>query len=1528
MATNSRQELDKKTKKLSSSGPIENGKEHAAYQETQQQLLAIQAERQQNLALARAESKADSNLNQTLAQAAELGAVSAAEAEQAAMAGQVQTLNPATQAVLSKYGMGQPRVQRSSFQNRQVTRQNVTINNNTTVTTKNDVNVPTGGGPLQGRPVQFKTPSQQDSAGRFRSWLSSAFARQKEEGERRDREYRHRESSLTKSASRMMKKLEDIGKTIGTRLDPRKIGSTWQSQLKTLLFLFGFGYLAQNWVDILKKIDTVGDWIKGTWTYFTGGGKGQDTPFISSIKSLLGARGSESFAEIFRNLLIGDDKNGEKGLFGHIKQFFTDFMDERARAVKLVKFPSLDPEDFKKDPLKLAEQLFGYLGDIMSAMVGGLDNIKQQRINEVKSITDSQADQERKKNSPSDKYISRTVNGEKTNVEQGSLAYKNSFGQKEYKGVSHHMLDNGELTDRFGAESSMAQMSELDRLVTTSRATGNYNAEAIATAVGRLSKFAGKKGFIPINKHSLTSILTAEEIQRLVNEGKLRRNIPYRVVIRPKNDEDYYRNFYGNNYKDPKLHVGASAAIHTYGAKTFADGGRLWSAKTVFNNPGKKKIDGGIIDWVYYSQTDAGNIEYVNDVVNEAESKIKDHQAKYRHEFIRADSPLRPGDIDTGEIEYLDEISKEGLRDVSKMILSRYNKNFDENTVVDPENFVDYVNLIKQGAVDQFEGYKQERLKQIDKELGNLSGSITTPVPLRPDDTIRFTPNIVPEFGSIDTTTNTENNSKRIEELKKERKDLQNRNATTLIDSSTNLLDDTMSDLKESLDWKQERDRQRQEDWDNSAAGRMANTWNEKIITPITETATSIGGKLINIVAGKGNVDDAELKRRKLYLMKVLTEKGLSKAAAAGIIGNLEGEGLKNKTDEWHDDPNSKHPDGKSVGIAQFHNYGMFPALEKWAKDRGRRWEDFETQADFIAEHAVTKKIANLTKNLSPQDSLKKSAIIWGRDFEVFTGHDAADKNYNIVGRGTRNSSGQYGDENYANRIKMGLTTYNNYSNENLDSITLQTGSGSDGPVIPGTVDQKWVMCVNDVTKWYSKSIPTYNGGNGSPKYYKSKWGEVRDDCSGLVSACISAYTESSFDSDSTNLSFKDNEIGKKLEGAGFGYIKFTSWGALKPYDIIVSQGHTEIYAGNINGQECSFSWGSLHNTKTNPSGPPWPSDKSKEYKVIWRNGSGSGPDFMYNNGIQKLNNENEQGETSFLSIMFSSITETLKNFSQGLASSNSDAASAFGKGLGQLVDKAEKIIGKTGDVESAIKEKEIPKIESSKTVENSSVYNSSVTTQPTNIDSSTSKISELMSDGKLKDINNFTDSDYEIFRKAAIESSSTGGFYDMNFPLFNKILKEKHGIKFPVGNFEKWFDGLKNDQQTKFRKNVFEKMPKGSNLVSYGQLKYSPNINTTPIDYFKFSNTDNFTPPILNKDTSFIDEVNKNREETSIALQDNAKLTSKTIAGGIDHLSDVFYQCTQYQANVFGSSNNGGQNQVKVGDSISQTNAQGIGHG
>ena len=130
MAQDTRKALDEKTRKLTGK-KIEEGKEHAAYQESQQQLLAIQAEQKQNLAVARAESKASFDNNQTLAQAAELGAISAAEAEQAAAIGAQAgaQLNPATQQILSKYGAGQPKFSRSQSHSQQVTKHNITINN-------------------------------------------------------------------------------------------------------------------------------------------------------------------------------------------------------------------------------------------------------------------------------------------------------------------------------------------------------------------------------------------------------------------------------------------------------------------------------------------------------------------------------------------------------------------------------------------------------------------------------------------------------------------------------------------------------------------------------------------------------------------------------------------------------------------------------------------------------------------------------------------------------------------------------------------------------------------------------------------------------------------------------------------------------------------------------------------------------------------------------------------------------------------------------------------------------------------------------------------------------------------------------------------------------------------------------------------------------------------------------------------------------------------------------------------------------
>jgi len=161
---------------------------------------------------------------------------------------------------------------------------------------------------------------------------------------------------------------------------------------------------------------------------------------------------------------------------------------------------------------------------------------------------------------------------------------------------------------------------------------------------------------------------------------------------------------------------------------------------------------------------------------------------------------------------------------------------------------------------------------------------------------------------------------------------------------------DNNSQLYSELESIQKSRKQREDEFneklESNRVYKMANEWEQtfdEVVSPIANLVTNVGGRSFNIKADNKTVDNATLKYRKQYLMKALTGKGLSKAAAAGIIGNLEGEGLKNPTDRWTRDPNKAHPDGKSVGIAQFHNYGMFPALEKWAKDRGRRWEDFET---------------------------------------------------------------------------------------------------------------------------------------------------------------------------------------------------------------------------------------------------------------------------------------------------------------------------------------------------------------------------------------------------------------------------------------------------------------------------------------------------------------------------------------------------------------------------------------------------------
>lgn len=228
---------DKQTRKIAEKR-VEKGKEFEGYQEAQNQLLAIQAEQKQNLALQANEAATMSAQNQTLGQAAEIMAV-----------------DEPTQNILSGYGLNQPRVIKNSDVQKQGPN-NITINNTTINNTS---------GPVQGREISIRP--QENNQGKFKAWLTNVFARQDAEWQKRNQEYTKRESSLTRNANKMMRKIEGLGKEIGNAVDPRKIANNVSNPLMNLLKSIGLIALAKRLPKILHFIDnaeaTIKDWFGG-----------------------------------------------------------------------------------------------------------------------------------------------------------------------------------------------------------------------------------------------------------------------------------------------------------------------------------------------------------------------------------------------------------------------------------------------------------------------------------------------------------------------------------------------------------------------------------------------------------------------------------------------------------------------------------------------------------------------------------------------------------------------------------------------------------------------------------------------------------------------------------------------------------------------------------------------------------------------------------------------------------------------------------------------------------------------------------------------------------------------------------------------------------------------------------------------------------------------------------------------------------------------------------------------------------------
>ena len=355
--------LEEKSKKVSEK-KIDKGEEVQSFQEAQNQLQQLQAAQKENIQLNRAYSSAQAQQNDIMAQAAE---IAASGDNTGPVQGRELQLNPQTQAILGKYGYGRPKTETSTISNSgPVQGRGIIINNKTENKTTNNVNVSTP-------PTVVSKSGGDGGMSKFKTWISSSFARQKAQDAVRQREFDKKEWSLSRSSRRVMDKLEEVGKTIGENLDPRKVATFFMDQLKTLLFLLGFGLLSKNWKEILKKVAGIEAWCRKTLKYFgisLGDGFKMESGRSQFVKDLI------SF--------LGGDPEGKDGAFTVLWKLFKDavklfgkrlkvMFKERANAIKALGFPNIDFSNVGEAIRTLGQ----YIGDLFAIIFGGTEGLKQ-----------------------------------------------------------------------------------------------------------------------------------------------------------------------------------------------------------------------------------------------------------------------------------------------------------------------------------------------------------------------------------------------------------------------------------------------------------------------------------------------------------------------------------------------------------------------------------------------------------------------------------------------------------------------------------------------------------------------------------------------------------------------------------------------------------------------------------------------------------------------------------------------------------------------------------------------------------------------------------------------------------------------------------------------------------------------------------------------------------------------------------------------------------------------------------------------
>lgn len=501
--------LDKRTKELDGRR-IEDGQGLSEMQMAQDQLTRILAEQRSNLQQQRQEMIKNMAIGQILSTAVRIGTDN------------YRTIREKLGFAAGGGGQAAPAQtqQKKETHTVKTVPPNITINNNNYTTTNNTSGG--GAGPLDGRGIIIKEAESRES--KFKTWLSGVFANQKEEDERREREFDRRESILVKSSNKMLKRIETASKTMSESFNPDRIGQSVGNQFRILLMLFAVKFLAVHWDKVLGGIDSLIGHVKKAAEYF-GIGVENTGNKISGFKSdIIKLFGGKPGSGKDGDSIIGSLKNLGKSLIDHMKLKFDHAMELRGEAIKSIKMPGM--EGVTGIP-EAVSRIAGYLGDILTALVDPKKGIQSSIASNLNSSGNTSRDLARQKGNQIEKLNKYDDN---TSMGDAALFHRDKYGNLRYSTFKSDFGDDGKL--RNSVSSQIMQGRDITGTLLDARSHGKIDIGRFSSGLSNLEDAAKRHGYVTLDESGLR-IWGKSLSSQLINSGDI---VPvrYKLVRRAK----------------------------------------------------------------------------------------------------------------------------------------------------------------------------------------------------------------------------------------------------------------------------------------------------------------------------------------------------------------------------------------------------------------------------------------------------------------------------------------------------------------------------------------------------------------------------------------------------------------------------------------------------------------------------------------------------------------------------------------------------------------------------------------------------------------------------------------------------------------------------------------------------------------------------------------------------------------------------------------------------------------------------------